>query len=163
MPQLMRQLTQHNTITPAEYPPNYIPASQPSLQIDESHCAWSHHRTVSLNQTMREAHNRHLVLLACSQMMFFELLSPTKKHSSAAAQHGSASLPVPNKTWMTGRSHTRLSNPIGSENKREAAISHYSCAALSQPLRHFTWQALSKDGDQSYMLSTWPAPFSASQ
>lgn len=130
---------------------------------NESHCAWSHQRLVSLNQTVGEAHNRHLLLLACSQMMFFEVLSPTKEHSSAAAQHGSASLPVLNKTWMTGRSHTRLSNPTGSGNKREVAISHYSCAALPPSLWHFTWQALLKDGDQSYMLSMRPAPFSVSQ
>lgn len=107
---------------------------------------------------MGEAHNGHLVPLACSQTVSFSVPSPTREHSSAAAQHGSASLPVLKQTRTPGRSYTRLSNPIRSVSKRDAAMSHYSCAALPHAC-HFTRQALSYDGDQDYLLSMWPAPF----
>lgn len=108
-------ITQHHTITLAEYLRNDVLASRLSLQTDETHCAWSYRRILSPSQTVAEAHNGHLVPLACSQTPSFSVMGPTRERSSAAAQHGSASLPVLNETQTPGRSYTRLSNPIRSE------------------------------------------------
>lgn len=108
-------ITQRHTLTLAEYLRNDVLASRLSLQTDESHCAWSYRRIPSPSQTVAEAHNGHLVPLTCSQTPSFSAMSPTRERSSAAAQHGSASLPVLNQTPTTGRSYTRLSNPLRSE------------------------------------------------
>lgn len=108
-------------------------------------CLWVRH--------WREAHNRHFEPLFYSLGLSAEFCQIAPLWQLSMAQH--VSTPEQNTDW---RILQTLANPIRSDSNKETAVLHSSCTAYPQPLCHFRWQALSKDGDQSCTLSMWPAP-----
>lgn len=102
----------------------------------------------------REAHNRHFEPVFYRLSLSAEFCQAAPLWQLSMAQRLSTPEQNPN-DWQILQT---LANPVRSDSNKEAAVLHSSYTACPQPLCHFRWQALSEDGDQSYTLSTWPAP-----
>lgn len=97
----------------------------------------------------------------CSSGTSHCLQPASEPHQTAIRCHSSAQLRTSlglSLAQTPGRSYRRLSDPIRSQSKRQAAMmAHYGCAALPQLLCCLTWLCR-KAGHPSGMLTTRPAP-----